>query len=1004
MDAKKLEKILFEKLDYADRPGLHDTNIPWPGGRAIPNISSALFLEKTPIVYFSRLSEIDSDEIRELHKKVWSQSKAPLLFVILPHEIRVYNGYEPTPGPDEELDSEPRLLQKLTGLTESLKAERKIRTQLLEKNHYERIYLETGAFWDTTEGKKVNYENRADQKLVESMKQMRVLLKEKGLSNHLAYTLLGRSIFIRYLEDRGVLTNDWVEELTNGKVSSYLDALNSRQFTYLLFEQLSNIFNGDLFPVEESEKHVNEGHLELLLSFLNQTDLETGQLSLWSYNFEYIPIELISNIYDIFLDNRRKSGSYYTPLLLADFILEETMGDDFIRPNMTVLDPACGSGIFLVGAYRRLIQAWKRENGKPCPEVLNHILQNSIFGVDKNSEAVRIATFSLYLEILNHLSNKQVREVSFKFPSLERKNLLDCDFFDDKIDKHFADKKFDRVIGNMPWGRSTLTEKAEEWLAENDYEVGGKQAAPAFMLRAPQFCKDDGGIALLASAKSTILVTSRKHKKFRKQFFTNYHVRAIVNFSAIRKELFEDSISPAVAVFYNLNPPDPNIKLVYGVPKPSSLSRHLKSIVLDTTEIKFLDREELLTRSYLWKVALWGNPRDAALIERLVSLPTLQEQTEKLGWKEPKEGFMSEYKDSDKNKAEWLQGMPFLPANQFTPYLVKPVGVVKDKIFHRHRTKDIYRAPLTLIQHSKCKSAFLPLGSVAYTSKISGVIGNVGQENILKWLTAYINSPLARYYHFLTSTSWAVERGTVLHKEYKSMPLFIPDKDNPKFKQVLYHFDKIIELLNQDEKSWDIKSETELELKSHKTAINKLVFDLYNLHPVEQQLVKDTLEYGIEFFNWSKRKNRKPRGAKPVQRPDNSMLKTYADIFTRTVTSLLKIKNKTLNATVYENGAPLTVVSFDLVSLDEAQSVRVVKESDAMRDKLRELEELILDRKTLSIYMRRHIRIYDGNRISLVRPSERRFWTQSQARVDADAFSSELFYKENEECYIESAK
>ena len=97
-----------------------------------------------------------------------------------------------------------------------------------------------------------------------------------------------------------------------------------------------------------------------------------------------------------------------------------------------------------------------------------------------------------------------------------------------------------------------------------------------------------------------------------------------------------------------------------------------------------------------------------------------------------------------------------------------------------------------------------------------------------------------------------------------------------------------------------------------------------------------------------------------------------------------------MNATVYENGAPLTVVSFDLVSSKEAQPVQILTESDAMRTKLRELNELILERKTPSMYMRRHVRVYDGKQVSLVRPSEQRFWTQSQARTDADAFLAEL--------------
>jgi len=63
---------------------------------------------------------------------------------------------------------------------------------------------------------------------------------------------------------------------------------------------------------------------------------------------------------------------------------------------------------------------------------------------------------------------------------------------------------------------------------------------------------------------------------------------------------------------------------------------------------------------------------------------------------------------------------------------------------------------------------------------------------------------------------------------------------------------------------------------------------------------------------------------------------------------------------------------------------------DAMRKKLRELDNLLVEQQTPSIYIRRHVRIYDNNQVSLVRPSEQRFWTRSQALADADAFLAEL--------------
>jgi len=818
------------------------------------------------------------------------------------------------------------------------------------------------------------------------MRQMRKLLREKGLSNHLSYTLLGRSIFIRYLEDRGVLTADWIGKMTGGQAHSYSDALNSRNVTYQLFERLIARFNGDLFPLEDDESNVEESHLELLLSFLERTNLETGQLSLWPFNFEYISIELISNIYDIFIDNRRAAGAYYTPLLLADFILEETLGSDHIHSDITILDPACGSGIFLVGAYRRLVRCWQQIHGMPDPEDLGRILQNHIFGVDKNAEAIRIAAFSLYLEVLNHLSNEQIRDNAFRFPSL-RDNLLVHDFFDDQVETHFAGHKFDRVLGNMPWGEGTLTKEGKAWLEENQYVVGGRQAAPAFMLRAPQFCKDQGEIALLAPAKSTILVTSNTHQTFRDHFFSAYNVRAVVNFSPLVYELFPKAISPAAAVFYDPTPPVSDSNLVYGVPKPSPISQRLKAIVLDTTEVKFLEREKLLAQPYLWKVGLWGTPRDAALIERLKSISTLREQADRLNWVI---GEGIQVKGGDENYAPWLMGMNLVPTAKLRPYFIdmSVCELIEEEVFHRPRREELVRAPLVLIRQSQCYAAFSN-EAVAYRHKISGIAGSWGEEWLLKWLVAYLNSPLAEYYHFLTSTSWGVERGTVIQKEYEEMPFLVPNQDDPRLEEILRHLGEIELLMDSEGPFFDLEHESTIQ--QHKEAIHELVFEIYDLHPTERQLVMDILEYGVEFFNWSKRKTRKPREAKPVKRPDIPMLKAYAQIFTRAASSLLQTAGQTLNATIFENGAPLTVLSFDLVSSDDVQEVRVVQQSDAMRTKLRELSDLALERKTPSMYTRRHVRIYDGRQVSLIRPSEQRFWTESQARVDADAFLAELF-------------
>lgn len=108
------------------------------------------------------------------------------------------------------------------------------------------------------------------------------------------------------------------------------------------------------------------------------------------------------------------------------------------------------------------------------------------------------------------------------------------------------------------------------------------------------------------------------------------------------------------------------------------------AIVLDKEDIKFLEREELRSNPALWKVALWGHPRDAALIERLQSLPRLEhlEKTEQLR-EEIREGFIV---GNRKTKALWLQGMPCVDTDKFQPYVVKIHGTVQESHFERPHT------------------------------------------------------------------------------------------------------------------------------------------------------------------------------------------------------------------------------------------------------------------------------------------------------------------------------
>ena len=87
-----------------------------------------------------------------------------------------------------------------------------------------------------------------------------------------------------------------------------------------------------------------------------------------------------------------------------------------------------------------------------------------------------------------------------------------------------------------------------------------------------------------------------------------------------------------------------------------------------------MEREELRSNPTLWKVAMWGNARDAGFIERLQSFSTLEQQRQNLGWNEMQAGFIV---GNRKAEALWLQGMPYVDANKFQPYVVKTNGTVQ---------------------------------------------------------------------------------------------------------------------------------------------------------------------------------------------------------------------------------------------------------------------------------------------------------------------------------------
>lgn len=215
----------------------------------------------------------------------------------------------------------------------------------------------------------------------------------------------------------------------------------------------------------EEENFVKPQHLKLIRRCFLDGDLSDNPKMFgdWRlFRFDIIRIELLSEIYEHFLGKTKAlRGQYYTPTSLVDLVLDGVLPMDSTSWNIKVLDPACGSGIFLVKSYSRLITRWKKANNKKIDfETLRSILCNSIYGLDIDPTAITVAAFSLYLTLINELDPRTLWTRSdHKLPHLIHYN---------------AEEK---VEGNL-WCCDTIATDFRNLLPSVDLVVGTPPIAP----------------------------------------------------------------------------------------------------------------------------------------------------------------------------------------------------------------------------------------------------------------------------------------------------------------------------------------------------------------------------------------------------------------------------------------------------------------------------------------------------------------------------------------------
>ena len=324
--------------------------------------------------------------------------------------------------------------------------------------------------------------------------------------------ILNRLIFIRSVEDRGIEESHLVslahELKDNPRASAALP-----QRLAALFRELDDVYNARLFARHFSEDYVGEAQ--------PLVDMVTGldhRVDGTSYDFSAIGADVLGTIYEQYLtqvqaerERRKQQGIYYTPRYVVSYIVRNTLtraletaqerGGLAAARNLRVLDPACGSGSFLIAAFD-VLDDWFAQNDHSLNDTTKrrrHILRDNLFGVDLDPQAVEVTRLNLWLRAVHRQENLP------KIPNIREGNSLEDESFDwqQEYPQVFAGGGFDVVIGNPPYVRQEALAAAFKRHAAEHYRVwsGRADLYVCFYERAHELLRPGGLFGFVSSNK-----------------------------------------------------------------------------------------------------------------------------------------------------------------------------------------------------------------------------------------------------------------------------------------------------------------------------------------------------------------------------------------------------------------------------------------------------------------------------------------------------------------------
>ncbi|MBP1618061.1 MAG: SAM-dependent methyltransferase [Bacteroidetes bacterium] len=869
---------------------------------------------------------ITTEEKNRIHIQMWNGYQVPAYIIIEKSSVSIFDSRK---RPNEDNDGYAKELLTLTGQALS---------------DFRAKDFDNGLFWDEQDEKKdFRFEESATRDLIRGLKEVYLdFQKESGLDRHVALKLLVQSLLIKYLEERDEKSASGYFAVAYFKkhfqCSNFCDTIRDGKLLDLL-DQLAKDFNGKIFEWDkeaeiEQRNAIQHTEVRKLADYLDGK-IQNNQYVLWRlYSFTHLPVEVISSVYEELLTDSK--DIVYTPEMIVSTLVDECMPLKQPKENFKIIDVSCGSGIFLVKTYKRIVQWWRynewKKTGKlvkPSLSVLKELLLKSIHGIDIEQDAIRLSIFSLALAILDEVDLDPPTWGKLKFPDLSN-NIITKDFFNFITAKPKAD--FDLVIGNPPFNlppvngkepnRTKYFEELKQSIGyKSELNIPDENPALHFLVQSLQLLNED---AVLCLIQPSVPLLYKKNTEFRNELFERYNLLQVIDLTNLSNKLWGSKTIATAAVFLQNTLPDSEAVLHLVANKTFSNQNRL-FLEFDYYDFHFVTKEDVLTNPYVWKANLLGGGRINSLLKRLSKLETIEQYIKSkktLGW-EKGEGFIDN--PITGKSCNYITGKKYLPTKAFSEAGINmaQIEICDIQKFHRPRNKSIYTPPHLLIRANIGKVGLIAHLSdeyLVFRNKIIGIHAPESQKAELKYLYDFLtkNGKLLRFYILATSSQIKVNRHTVpMTEDFMDLPFSLNQHD-------------------------------------------------VNISTAEDILINDVLDIQISNTNITKSCS------------DIEVIE-YSKIFCKTLNSIYK-KEKSFQLFKVIDAGKYYALHF------EYTSETLTPKQEKITDLEQYIEEAIPTRNDnpQKTHIQRIIKAYGQDSIILAKPKQLRYWLPSIALRDAD--------------------